>query len=184
MTALPKDKMTVDEFLAWSAVTPGRYELLDGLVHRMQAERVRHADRKFAIQSALRSAIRSAGVDCRMLPDGMTVRIDSETAYEPDALIYCGERLDDDAIEVPNPAVVVEVLSPSTGAIDTGRKLMDYFKLSSVMHYIIVNPAKPPVVHHARQGDGSILTRLIASGTLALAPPGITVDIQQFFERD
>jgi hypothetical protein len=28
-----------------------------------------------------------------MLPDGMTVRIDETTAHEPDALVYCGERL-------------------------------------------------------------------------------------------
>ena len=183
MSAQPKKKMTVHEFLPWSDSAEGRYELLDGVVYRMQAERVRHADRKFMIQSVLRSALRSAGVECYMLPDGMVVRIDDHTAYEPDALVYCGDRLDDDALEVPNPMIVVEVLSPSTGSIDTGRKLIDYFRLPSVMHYVIVNPALPPIVHHARRPDGAILTRLLAKGDVKLDPPGITIDVEQFFEQ-
>jgi hypothetical protein len=52
-----------------------------------------------------------------MLPDGMTVRVDETTAYEPDALVYCGTKL------APSAIVVVEVLSPSTRRIDTSDKL-------------------------------------------------------------
>ncbi|MBV1695457.1 MAG: Uma2 family endonuclease [Hyphomicrobiales bacterium] len=183
MSALPKAKMTVDEFLIWSDSVDGRYELLDGVVHRMQSERARHAERKFAVQMALRGAIRAKGAPFQMLPDGMTVRIDEHTAYEPDALVYCGDALDDEAVEVPAPVIVVDVLLPSTGQIDTGRKLIDYFKLPSVIHYIIVNPAKPPVVHHARQSGGMILTRLAAAGELSLDPPGICVTVEQLFEQ-
>jgi Uma2 family endonuclease len=42
----------------------------------------------------------------------MTVRIDKETAHEPDALVYCGAKLSSNAVEVPSPVIVVEVLSP------------------------------------------------------------------------
>ena len=62
------------------------------------------------------------------LPDGMTVRIDDVTAYEPDALVYCGTKLPPSAVEVPNPVIVVEVLSPSTRHIDLSAKLADYFR--------------------------------------------------------
>ncbi len=46
----------------------------------------------------------------------------------------------DDAILLVNLIVVVEVLSPSTAAIDHGRKLSNYFSLDSVQHYLILDP--------------------------------------------
>jgi Uma2 family endonuclease len=178
MTALPKHKMTVDEFLAWSASTPGRYELLHGTVHEMSAERTGHAKVKYRAQKALESGIQRAGLTCHMLPDGLTVRIDKDSAYEPDALVYCGAELADDAIEVPAPVIVVEVSSPSTKRVDVGVKLSGYFGLSSLHHYLIIDPERLPVILHSRQADGSIMTRLVSGGAIRLEPPGIdfTVD--------
>jgi hypothetical protein len=36
---------------------------------------------------------------------------------------------------MPEPVVVVDVLSPGTKMVDTTRKLEGYFKLASVRHY-------------------------------------------------
>ena len=87
--------MTVDEYLDWAEGRPGRYELYAGAIYAMAPERAGRAKVKFAVQSALQAGIRRAGVACHMLPDGMTIRIDEDTAHEPDALVYCGQ-------EVPN----------------------------------------------------------------------------------
>ncbi len=43
-------------------------------------------------------------------------------------------------LEVPNPLIVVEVLSPSTQSFDLGGKLQGYFALPSLRHYIILDP--------------------------------------------
>jgi Uma2 family endonuclease len=80
MTALPKHKMTVDEYLVWAQDQSGRFELYAGVVYAMTPERAGHATVKFAVQTALREAIRRAGIPCHMLPDGMTVRVDAHTA--------------------------------------------------------------------------------------------------------
>ena len=34
---------------------------------------------------------------------------------------------------------------------DTGDKLVEYFAVASIQHYLIVNPGKRVVVHHQRQ---------------------------------
>lgn len=180
MPAQPKAKMTVDEFLAWAEDRPGRYELEDGEVIAMAPQRVQHAAVKFAVQAALGGAIRAAGAGCHMLPDGMTVRIDDATAYEPDALVYCGKRIAGDAIEVPNPVIVVEVLSPSTHYRDFGVKLAGYFQVASVQHYLILDPERRRLIHH-RRGEGLIETRVLGEGTLLLAPPGIEISIAELF---
>jgi Uma2 family endonuclease len=177
----PEKRMTVDEFLAWAEGQEGRWELYRGVPYPMAPERTRHGEVKFAVQTAVLQAIRKAGLPCHMLPDGATVRVAEDTAHEPDALVYCGPKLPGEAIEVPNPIIVVEVSSPSTRKIDATLKLAGYFRLASVEHYLIVDPNGPPVVHHQRQADGTILTRLIGEGALRFDPPGIEIALADVF---
>jgi Uma2 family endonuclease len=181
MTALPKSKMTVDDYLAWAQDKPGRFELYAGVVYAMTPERAGHAKVKFAVQVALRAAIQRSGLPCHMLPDGMTVRVDAHTAHEPDALIYCGEELPDTAVEVPNPVIVVEVLSPSTRHIDASAKLAGYFRIRDVQHYLIVDPDSRLVIHHARGGAGVVTTRIMHDGSIVLDPPGIELAVADFY---
>jgi len=181
MSAVLQHKMTVDEYLAWAEQQPGRYELYAGTVYAMAPERARHAEVKFAVQAALASGIRRAGVPCHMLPDGMTVRVDKDTAHEPDALVYCGTKLPNGAVEVPEPVILVEVLSPTTRHIDASAKLGGYFSLPSVRHYLIIDPDKPLVMHHARRDRETIETRILHKGTIKLDPPGIEVTVEEFY---
>jgi Uma2 family endonuclease len=174
--------MTVDEYLAWAQGRPGRYELLDGVVHAMTPERAAHAEVKLAIHMALVAAIRSRRLPCHVLPDGMTVRVDESTAYEPDAVVYCGPKLPPSALEVASPIIVVEVLSPSSQRIDATSKLAGYFRLPSVAHYLIVDPDKPLLVHHSRRPDDSILTRVVHHGAVTLDPPGLELSIADIYE--
>jgi Uma2 family endonuclease len=178
----PPQKMSVDEFLAWSHHRSGRFELLHGEVFEMQAERRRHAKVKLAVQIALSTALRGAKSPCEVLPDGMAVRIDRDGWFQPDALVHCDTSIDLDAIEIANPIVVVEVLSPSTQSFDMSYKLAGYFSLPSVVHYLVINPVKMPLVHHARRPDGTILTQFVSSGTIKLDPPGIELNIDGLLE--
>lgn len=183
MNALPQHKMTVDEYLAWAEGQSGRFELYAGTVHSMAPERAGHAKVKYAVQTALLAGIRQARLDCHMLPDGMTVRVDRDTAHEPDALVYCGRELSPAAIEVPDPVIVVEVPSPSTRTIDASAKLAGYFRVPSVRHYLIVDPDRPLLIHHARGAGEAIDTRIIgAGGTMRLDPPGIAIAMADLFE--
>ena len=181
MTALPEHRMTVDEYLAWAEDRPGRFELYAGTVYAITPERAGHAKVKYAVQTALREAIRRAGIACHMLPDGMTVRIDAHTAHEPDALVYCGQEISDMALEVSSPVIVVEVLSPSTRHIDASAKLAGYFCVPAVQHYLIVDPDQRLVIHHARSEGDVVATRILHDGRIALDPPGIEVAVADFY---
>jgi len=179
----PPGRMTVDQFLGWAMAQPdgARHELVAGDVVALAPERAAHARRKARIWRALSDSIDAAGLPCEALPDGMTVKIDHHTAYEPDAIVHCGQALADDAVIVPAPLIVVEVLSPSTATRDTGAKLADYLGLPSVHHYLIVRTDRPTVIHH-RRGEGDIIeTRIVTSGALALDPPGIELDLDRIY---
>jgi Uma2 family endonuclease len=103
------------------------------------------------------------------------VRIDRHRSYQPDALIACGEPVSDNALEASNPVVVVEVLSPSNAMKDLRDKLVGYFQVPSIVHYLIVDPDDRLVIHHAR-GSDAIATRILSAGaSMRLDPPGLEI---------
>ena len=78
-----------DEFIAWALEQPtGRFELSNGTVVAMAPERASHNQAKLNAAVALRAAIGARGLPCRVMTDGMAVRIDDRTVYEPDAAIF------------------------------------------------------------------------------------------------
>ena len=182
----PPQKMTVDEFMKWYETAEGRWELHDGVPVRKhdpakgQSERIAHLEVKFKIARILDDALRKAKRSCFMLPDGASVRINEQTHYEPDALVYCGERLDKGAIIVPDPVIIVEVLSPGTRGKDLTDKLKDYFTLPSVAHYLVLDPERETIMHYFRETDHLGL-RHVTGPHLALEPPGLTIDLEELF---
>lgn len=170
-------RMSADEFLRWSEGRRGRFELAAGRVVAMAPERVAHVRMKARVWRALDDALRVGDSRCEALTDGATVRIDDATVYEPDALVHCGETLSPDAIEVPEPVVVVEVLSPSTAGTDAAAKLDGYLSLPTVAHYLIVKTDRPALIHHHRRPDGSIETSIHHGGRIEIDPPGLVLDV-------
>lgn len=181
MNVLTKSRMTVDQYLAWAQDQPGRYELFRGEVYEMSPETAGHADVKAAIYVAMRNGIRARRLPCHVLPDGMTVRIDETTAYEPDAVVYCGQKLPPSAIEIPSPVIVVEVLSPATRQFDVAIKLAGYFRCASIVHYLIIDPTQSLVLHHSRGAGEDIVTRIVTEGAIALDPPGLELALDDFY---
>jgi Uma2 family endonuclease len=175
--ALPKKRMNVDEFLAWSERQPDdRYELVDGEVVAMTRDTVRHNLTKAAALRALEDAVRSAGLPCVVLIDGVGVAINDKTLRIPDVLVQCGAEPDPDALLV-SPLIVVEVVSPSSERDNVETKLVDYFSVASIRHYLIVFSERRVVVHHRRNDGGDIATRIAHEGDVTLDPPGIAVPV-------
>ena len=170
-------RMNSDEFIAWAIQQPDgqRYELVAGEVVGMAPERSGHALAKGNVWRRLTEAVERAGLACDVYPDGMAVMIDSATVYEPDVPVRCGPRVPDETVRLNDPLIVVEVLWPSTHSRDSGAKLVDYFRLASVHHYLIVRTEDKAIIHHERNADGTILTRIVREGVLRLDPPGLAV---------
>ena len=181
MVALRKEQMTVNEFLPWARQQPERWELFDGVPMAMAPERVVHGDTKYRAARAFDSAIAKAKVPCRFVLDSAVVRVDARNSYQPDVLIYCGEAVPGDALEIPNPVIVVEVLSPSNAVTDLRDKLQGYFRVASIVHYLVIDPDKRLVIHHMRGHDDVVGTRIVTSGQIALEPPGLTIAVADLF---
>ncbi len=176
--------MTVDEYLAWAKGQPGRYELIDGLVREMTPQSIGHANDKHAAVTALRAAIKRAGVAAFAVPDGATVRVSEHKCFEPDALVYMAPEIDRNELEVPNPIIVVEAASPSTHKYDAGFKLEGYMSLPSVHHILLVHGNTKSMVHHRRVSAKKFEAVTLNDGILRLDPPGLEIPVVDFFDVD
>lgn len=172
--------MSVDEFLRWSQQQEsGRYELEGGRVIVQQAQNIGHVRTKQRAYQALSAAIARAGLALYAAPDGPTVRTIGDRAYEPDALVAPLPMPLDESLEVPDPIIVVEVMSPSPASMrrDLTTKAIGYALVSSIQHYLVIDPAERVVLHYRRKGDMLVPPEAPAEGTLRLDPPGLEIPI-------
>lgn len=176
-------RLSAEAFMAWYDARPGsaRYELLDGIVHKMQAERLVHAEIKARVLVSFRRQTAGPGSGCQALGDGMAVRVDGETVFEPDALVRHGPPLPPSTTLLEDPVIVVEVASPATQKLDATRKLLRYFRNPSIQHYLIVVPTERNIIHHRRAASGKIESAAHELGVIALDPPGLTLDLGEIF---
>jgi Uma2 family endonuclease len=186
MNVILPTRMTVEEFLAWAVrQEQGKYELFGGRVVMQQPQTWGHIHVKGRMYVALLKAIESAHVPYYAATDGATVRISDRTAFEPDALVAplpMPQRLE---IEIPNPLIVVEVLSPSTTRRDLADKLAGYFEVPSIAHYLVPDPDESEIIWHRRAAGGGLEPPLtIREGSLRLDPPGIEVELAAVFPTE
>ncbi len=108
----------------------------------------------------------------------------SDRGLYPDAMAVCEDlqfvkgRKD----IILNPAVVVEVLSPSTEKYDRGTK-SDYYRAApSVQHILLVSQDEPFVDHFARQtGDNWTITRYMGRDKIPLL--GTYLPLEEIFQN-
>ena len=84
----------------------------------------------------------------------MKVRTPAGVGYYPNILVVCDEE-DDDAYVKRNPCLIVEILSPSTEAIDRGEKLHNYRTFESLQAYVLVNQEVMMLEVYRREDDGT-----------------------------
>jgi Uma2 family endonuclease len=146
----------------------------------MAPERALHSLVKLSVGSALRSAIRRAGLSCAAYADGLGVRITARRVFIPDVLVTCPPAPVAD-MTTSTPLIVVEVLSSATAAFDHGAKLEGYFSLPSLMHCLLIDPERQVVIQHTRSRGDVIETRILREGDVRMDPPGLSIELGELF---
>lgn len=157
--ALPK-VLSLAEFMAWEEKQEGRHEFYGGrIVPRIVAMAggvTKHALIGGNVGGALFGQLRGTG--CRVHnSDQLVLCEEVDEAFYPDVTIVCGppETVRYGMLEaVANPAVVIEILSPSTEARDRGYKKEAYALIPSVREIVLVDEGKPHVERYIRDENG------------------------------
>ena len=102
----------------------------------------------------------------------------------PDAVIVCGEpQLEDDKFDtLLNPSVIFEILSPSTGSMDKGRKFFFYREIPSLKEYIMIDALKLSVIVSRRQSGNAWAFENIDEGSFTIQNIGFTLTLQEIYD--
>jgi len=172
MADVAEKRMTVAEFLTWDDGTDTRYELVDGRPVAMAPVAPSHSVIVINFGHELKSRLKApcyAGSEAGVERPGR-----DDTFYEADIVVSCTPFTPGMAA-LPNPVVVIEVLSPSTLEHDRGRKAYDYRRIPSVQEIVLVASEQRHVEIWRRRGAKWEVEDLIVDAALELEALGITV---------
>ena len=178
-------KITADEFLNIDFGSDRKFELADGVIVGMGGGLEPHSWVKANILTWLRSRLR--GTRCRPYDSDFAVRVSDTQVRYPDVSIFCDQPPRDElrlTKALPDPTVVIEVLSPSTAAFDQGEKLAEYRGVPSIRTIAYVDPDAELCRTVERLEEGWL--DHIFSGTRGIVIPALdlTIPHADVFARD
>jgi len=117
----------------------------------------------------------------------MRVKVNATGLYTyPDAVVACTPQfLAGQEDTLPNPTLIVEVLSPSTEAYDRGRKFEHYQSIQSFTEYLLVASDRVHVDLFTRQPEGRWLLTSTdrLEDAIELQSIGCRVTLADLYER-
>lgn len=147
-------RISYEEYMELVESSDQRYELIDGEVYLLASPSFTH--QVVVIEIATRFHAYFSGKPCQALTAPLDVRLfgyatkfeEDPNVVQPDILVICDEdRVNADGRYEGLPALIVEVLSPTTRGKDMATKLQLYMK-SGVSEYWVVDPQGKNVTQH------------------------------------
>ncbi len=156
MSALAKDDyLTVQEYLARERDAETKSEYWNGRMLAMAGGTFLHDILSGNVGGMLRNQL--AARPCYAFTSDMKVRIEKANLFRyPDVSALCGpiDFFDKTRDSYCNPALIVEVLSPSTAAYVRREKFSLYALIDSLREYLLVAQDRIEVELHRREPNG------------------------------
>jgi Uma2 family endonuclease len=185
-SAALKTRYTPSQYLALERDAEFKHEYYDGYITAMAGGSPEHNQLAGNIFRKLGNQLEDR--ECRAYISDVRLCVSSTGLYTyPDVMVVCGEALFQkiEGVEsLLNPAMIVEVLSPTTESYDRGDKFADYRQLPSLKEYVLVSQDKVLVERYTRQGDDWVLTEFKAlADTLQLASIDCAVSLREIYAK-
>lgn len=156
MSQALKRRYSLEEYFKLELESDTRYEYRDGEISALSGGSPEHeqviANLVFHLKDKLR------GRPCRVFPSNLRVKVPQAPPYRyPDLTALCGEPQYEEIGGVKtliNPALIVEVLSPTTEAFDRGDKFTFYKSIPSFGEYLLVAQHRPHMTQYVKRAEG------------------------------
>ncbi|MBL8152651.1 MAG: Uma2 family endonuclease [Anaerolineae bacterium] len=183
--ALPRQRMTPDEYLALERGSDSRHEYFNGETYAMSGASRRHSLIATSISASLFQQTQER--PCEVHGSDMRVKVSATGLYTyPDVTIVCGTpELEDSHLDtLLNPTVLIEVLSPSTEAYDRGKKFEHYQRIASLQEYLLVAQDEPRIEQFIRQPQGWAYREAAGlDAEIALPTIGCTLSLKEVYQK-
>ncbi|WP_071189426.1 Uma2 family endonuclease [Trichormus sp. NMC-1] len=145
--------LSPEEYLEAEKSSPIKHEYIQGQIYAMAGASDAHVTITANLVALLRNHIRGTG--CRLYVADMKARIESlDIFYYPDIMVTCDSRDTQFEYFKRYPSLIIEVLSPSTEALDRGDKFSDYQELDTLQEYVLVSQNRQRIDCFRRNPEG------------------------------
>jgi len=181
MSALPQPNhyMTEDEYLAFEIQRDTRHEYVDGEIFAMVGGTWEHSIIISNTSCSLGNQLDDT--PCNSVSSDTHLHVSSTKAYRyPDIMVVCGtpQFRQDRRDIVTNPIVLIEVLFPSTIAVDTFEKFQEYKKIPTLQEYILIKSDTPFIMRYIRRENDNWLYSDVSGLNTTLDLPSINCTLK------
>lgn len=178
-----KDKINHKEFAELPAEAGSTLQLIDGLVIREPSPVYQHQRISRRIQQILIAYFEENDPNGEVFNAPLDVYLDEYTVVQPDLFYLPSDRPAKSNPVDSLPALVVEILSPSTVRTDRVRKLNSYQK-AGVKHYWIVDLQSQTMECLKLVEQNYLVVISLATGVLEHPDfPNLNVDLEMLFSE-
>jgi Uma2 family endonuclease len=174
-------RMDKPEFFAWVQAHEGRYELAWNRVVMLTGGSRGHGIVVRRLANALEKCL--DGHRWTVLTSDFGVDLGPSTVRYPDVVVdAAGGQLKD--LTATAPALIAEVLSPSSAKDDLGAKATEYVRLPSLLAYLVLAQDEPKAWVWVRGAAGFPPASISITGlnaTVAIAPLGIDLPLSEIY---
>jgi Uma2 family endonuclease len=163
MSAQPQPRLTAAQYLAAERAAEFKHEYYNGQMYARPGGSFEHGVIVGNIIAELHAMLTKR--PCDVGSSDLRFRVSPDGLYTyADVVVICGDPrfADDQHDTLLNPALIVEVLSPSTEAYDRGFKSAQYRTVESLEEYALVSQVEPRVeVFHRQSGGHWLLSEAV-----------------------
>ena len=187
MSALPKRKYTIEEYVELIKTTEEKIEYFDGELFSMAGGKFAHS----AIASNVQFALSQRFVKrlCRVFSGDLALKVPAAPPFRfPDVSVVCGEPMVENLYGIDllvNPILIVEVLSDSTADYDLGKKFLAYQSIESFREYLAIAQKHVHVIQHSKQENGLWVRRdfIGLDSEVHLESLNVTLSLREIYEN-
>jgi Uma2 family endonuclease len=179
-------QMTEAEYLAFEDEQDEKHEYAGGFVYAMVGAKLNH--NIIAMNTGTQLNVQLAEKDCTVTSSDTRVHIARKQTYRyPDVTVFCSDPvyLEGRMDTILNPAVLVEVASPSTSLIDRNDKLTEYLQIESLQAYLLIAQNEPKVESFSRHDAGQWLYQCVTGldASIEVASLGCTLALSRLYQK-
>ena len=174
-------RMSAAEYLQMERQATCRHEFFNGIVYAIAGASKRHDSIAGDVFGYLLGKV---APPCQVFSSDVKVRIramNDECHYYPDTSVTCSD-LDNDAYDVTQPSLIIEVLSRTTEDADRGYKFDHYRLLSSLQEYVLVHQERACAEVYRRRADWEKEIH-VADDEITFVSVGVTMPVAQLYRR-
>jgi Uma2 family endonuclease len=159
----PERLYSFDEYMEREINSEPRLEYRRGRIVSVTGAKENHIDICWNLNTFLGQFLK--GKPCRGYGADMRIECTPGEYYaHPDLSIACPPNIKRirGTATLTNPVVIIEVLSPSTEAVDRGEKFVEYTKIDSLREYFLVSQNVAQIERWSRGSDGQWIPSVVS----------------------